>query len=291
MTRLTTINFQEQPFQGHIANIAEQGYQGYFHSHPGIELLYIHQGHGTVTIPQHVYRIEPGTLFIFQPYQLHHVNALHTEEDPYIRTVLSFDPVELQPYLKPYKRLDLMLNYIWKNQMQEQAFTQMHMRHPIESNLLYYKEREICVSGKDERYASLVALLLQYLQEEIDSLSIMIDNATPRSMSHTEFILRWIEEHYAEPYELGRIAEELHLSKYHVSHLFKEETGRTVTDYILALRSKEACRLLMDTSLTVAEIGIRVGWPIASHFSQQFKRWVGCTPLQYRKRNSFRARQ
>lgn len=288
MNRLVTINFKESPFQGRIMNVAEPGYRGYFHTHPGIEILIVHQGQGTVTIPQHVYRIEPGTVFVFQPYQLHHVKATHTEENPYIRTVLSFDPVALQPYFKPYKQIDQMLKYVWKGQMLQQAFPQMHLRHPIEPNLLYHKEHQLGVRDKDnERYASLVALLLQYLQVEVANLSIPIDSTTPRAMSHTEAILRWIEEHFTEPFELNRIAEELHLSKYHISHLFKEETGRTVTDYMLALRSKEACRLLIDSSLSVAEIGVRVGWPIASHFSQQFKRWVGCTPLQYRKKNHF----
>ena len=285
MKRLETIDFQSRPFYGRFLTKAEPGYKGYFHSHPGLEILFVHEGQGVVTLPQHVYPIQPGTMFIFQPYQLHHVRATHTEEYPYIRSLMQFDPVAIHSYVKPYKQLEQMLMYIWKGNLKQQAFPGMHLRYPIEPNIRYYKEQMTAITDKDyDRYASLVALMLQYLQSEIEQLSIPINTTTPLEMTHTEAILRWIEQYYAEPFDLSRLADELHLSKYHISHLFKEDTGQTVTDYILALRSKEACRLLVDTTLPVAEVGVRVGWPIASHFTQQFKRWVGCTPSQYRKR-------
>lgn len=288
MNRLETINFQDNPFHGKFFTEAEINYKGYFHTHGGIEFLIVHEGNGSVTIPQHVYRMEPGSLFIFQPYQLHHVRAMNTTVDPYLRSVFQFDPIALLPYIKPYKQLEQVLMYLWKGQLSQQAFYGMASRYPIEENLLFFENHHTRDRDKQqEHYALLVIQLLQYLQQEMATLAISIEATMPRVMSHTEAILTWIEKHYAEPFELERLASELHLSKYYISHLFKEETGHTVTEYLLALRSKEACHLLMDESLSVAEIGERVGWPIPSHFIQQFKKWVGCTPLQYRKRNSF----
>jgi len=286
MNRLATIEFQSNPFQGRFLVEAEPDYKGFFHSHPGIEILIIHKGRGTVMLPKHVYPIQPGAVFIFQPYQLHHVRAFHTEKHPYVRSLLEFDPAAIQPYLKPYKHLEQILTYIWKSDLKEQVFPDMLTRYPIEPNVHFYKEHlSSDIRTKPERYVSLVAQLLQYLQLEIRHHAITIDTPTPTELSHTEAILRWIEEHYAETFELAQLADELHLSKYYISHLFKADTGRTVTEYIMALRSKEACRLLLDSRLSIAEVGVRVGWPIASHFTGQFKRWVGCTPSQYRKRH------
>ncbi|QNK59311.1 AraC family transcriptional regulator [Paenibacillus sp. PAMC21692] len=286
MKRLETIDFQANPFQGRFLAEAEPDYKGFFHSHPGIEILMIHEGRGTVTLPKHVYSIQPGAVFIFQPHQLHHVRAIHTQEHPYVRSLLEFDPVAIYPYLKPYNHLGRMLTYVWKGDLKEQAFPEMLARYPIEPNIRFYKEHMGSnISLKPERYASLVTQLLHYLQLEISQRSITMNLRTQTGVSHTEAILRWIEEHYTETFDLGQLADELHLSKYHISHLFKADTGRTVTEYIMALRSKEACRLLIDSPLSVAEVGVRVGWPIASHFTGQFKRWVGCTPSQYRKRH------
>lgn len=302
MNRLETINFQNRPFMGKFYTKAEMNYKGYFHTHGGIELLFVHKGSGSVTVPQHVYRMEPGSLFLFQPYQLHHVRAIHTTSDPYVRSVLQFDPIALMPYLKPYKKLEQVFLFLWKGKLSQHAFLNIAQRYPIEQNLAFFQqyiqqEEDESQQGKtqlgnalldwNEHYALLIISVLQFIQQELDQMAVSIQTTNPREMSHTEAILTWIEKHFTEPFELERLANELHLSKYYISHLFKEETGHTVTEYLLALRSKEACYLLMDESLSVAEVGERVGWPIPSHFIKQFKRWVGCTPLQYRKRNTF----
>jgi AraC-like DNA-binding protein len=239
----------------------------------------------SVTLDQQVYRMEPGTLFVFQPYQLHHVSAKVSIESPYIRSVMQFDPLALQPYVKPFQKLGTFFDYVWKGSMYPQVFPQMQTRHPIEAVLQYTASSINYMPKRDlELHAGLLVQILQYLFAELHTLAIEIGAVPSRSLSHIEKILQWVELHYAEPLELERIADALHLSKYHISHLFKEETGRTVTEYVMARRSKEACRMLTGTSLPIAEIGVRVGWPIPSHFSQQFKHWVGCSPLQYRKK-------
>ncbi|WP_214628161.1 helix-turn-helix domain-containing protein [Paenibacillus agaridevorans] len=292
MNRLATIDFQSNPFHGRFLAEAEPDYRGFFHSHSGIEILIIHEGQGSVILPRHVYPIRHGSVFIFQPHQLHHVRALPSEKQPYVRSLLEFDPAALLPYLKSYKHLAQTLTYIWKGDLEEQAFPDMIARYPIEANVRFYNEHlSNDLRTKAERYASLVAQLLQYLQMEIGQRAITIDVAAPMKLSHAETILQWIEEHYTDPFELERLSEELHLSKYYISRLFKSETGRTVTEYVMALRSKEACRLLLDNRLSIAEVGARVGWPIASHFAEQFKRWIGCTPSQYRKRHRSRERE
>ncbi len=285
MKKLQTFDYRNQPFQHRLVSIADHSYQGYFHYHEGIEFLYVHEGQGMVTLDQQVHRIEPGALFVFQPYQLHHVRARVSDDTPYIRSVMQFDPIGLQPFIKPFKQLNSFFHYLWNGKLHTQVFTQLQDRYPIESNLRYIQASTTDNTSMNlELHAGLLMQIMQFLLVESHNLSIAIDSPPSRAMTHIEAILQWVEQHYAEPFSLDRIAGELHLSKYHVSHLFKEETGRSVTEYLMARRIKEACRILADTALPVAEIGVRVGWPIASHFSQQFKHWVGCTPLQYRKR-------
>jgi AraC-like DNA-binding protein len=51
-------------------------------------------------------------------------------------------------------------------------------------------------------------------------------------------------------------------------------------------RMEQACRLLRDTALSVQEIGERVGYQEPLNFSRSFKRSVGLSPTEYRKRTS-----
>ena len=99
-----------------------------------------------------------------------------------------------------------------------------------------------------------------------------------------EQILGWIEHQYAKPFQLEQLAKELHLSTYHLSHLFKEATGISLTEYIAARRMHQAVLLLTSTDKPVAQIAEEIGITNCSYFCKLFKSRMGATPHQYRKR-------
>ena len=286
MNRLQTMNFKQAPFHSKLVDVADESYKGYFHSHEGLELLYVFEGSGTVVIDRQLHALESGSLFLFQPFQLHHVLGKLSEETPYIRSTIHFDPQALMPYISAYKGLSRFFQQAWRSRLHTQMFPRFSDDYPIEPLLRYYNDRIPVEKAavQQELFAQLLVPLFQFLQHRYQqTVAGAEDTSLPRSLSHIELVMNWVEQHYMEPFELDQLAEDMHLSKYHVSHLFKQETGSTITDYLLARRVKEACFLLTTTDLAVAEIGHRVGWPLPSHFIQQFKKWTGSTPLQYRK--------
>lgn len=62
------------------------------------------------------------------------------------------------------------------------------------------------------------------------------DNTALKYDKRTEEILKYINEHLAENLSVEALAEKFYLSKYHLMHKFKEETGYTVHNYILQKR-------------------------------------------------------
>jgi AraC-like DNA-binding protein len=102
-------------------------------------------------------------------------------------------------------------------------------------------------------------------------------------MRYTEKMIAWVEDNYQHNCVLERLATELHLSPFHISHLFHRETGRTLSDYIMARRIREASILLRSSSLSIQEISKRIGYGSAAYFSRVFKRQMGITPQHYRK--------
>lgn len=77
--------------------------------------------------------------------------------------------------------------------------------------------------------------------------------------------------------ELANIA---YLSPFHFLRVFREKTGITPHAYQTQLRIERAKRLLRDR-FTIAETAHAVGFFDQSHFSKQFKRYVGITPGQF----------
>ena len=91
-----------------------------------------------------------------------------------------------------------------------------------------------------------------------------------------------IERHYAEPLSLQDVARAVSLSPGHLTTTVRRRTGRTVQDWITDRRMVEARRLLAGSTLTMAEIGRRVGYADAGYFARVFRRVHGVTPTDWR---------
>lgn len=93
-----------------------------------------------------------------------------------------------------------------------------------------------------------------------------------------------IEERYAEPLTLSRVAAEVGLTPGYLTTSVRRRTGRTVQQWITQRRLQVARQLLADTDDTVATIGRRVGWPDSSYFGKQFRAEHELSPLEWRRR-------
>jgi AraC-like DNA-binding protein len=78
-------------------------------------------------------------------------------------------------------------------------------------------------------------------------------------------------------------------SKFHFSRVFRQVTGISPGRFLSAVRLEEAKRLLVSTSLSVADISNMVGYTSVGTFSARFKHSVGLPPTQYRVRGGVRA--
>lgn len=96
-------------------------------------------------------------------------------------------------------------------------------------------------------------------------------------------IKAYIDLHYTEDIGLQTLADELNISPYYLSHVFKDMTGYSPGQYITRRRVGLAQNLLISTDLTVSEIAARVGYPSPSHFHDRFTKNVGMSPRAYRK--------
>jgi len=81
---------------------------------------------------------------------------------------------------------------------------------------------------------------------------------------------------------LARAASEAGMAPASFSRFFKRATGRTFISYVNELRIGRACRLLLETDLTITEIAYRVGFNNLSNFNRRFRRIRGQAPREYR---------
>jgi AraC family transcriptional regulator len=89
--------------------------------------------------------------------------------------------------------------------------------------------------------------------------------------------------HLDEELTLERLAGETGFSPYHFARLFRQTTGQTPHQFVLGERIRRAQALLSGTDQPLAAIAVESGFASQSHFTQVFRRQLGCTPGQYRR--------
>lgn len=93
-----------------------------------------------------------------------------------------------------------------------------------------------------------------------------------------------IRGRYAESFTLSEIAAAVGVHPNHLARAFRQFFHCTVGDYVRRLRIEEAMRYLYESSLSLTEIAMAVGFSDQSHFSRLFKAHTGLTPTQFRAR-------
>ncbi len=94
--------------------------------------------------------------------------------------------------------------------------------------------------------------------------------------------LQFLEQHFAEHITLSQVADRVFVSQWHLSKLINRHTGKNFFDLVNQLRVKKARELLRDPALKVHEVAEKVGYADVAHFSKNFKRLTGKSPVEYR---------
>ncbi|WP_035346960.1 response regulator [Alkalihalobacillus hemicellulosilyticus] len=93
----------------------------------------------------------------------------------------------------------------------------------------------------------------------------------------------YINKHFQLDLKASDIAEKHFITPNYFSVLFKQETGKSFSEYVNSLRIRKASELLSETSNKVFEIAEYVGYKEYKYFVQVFKKHVGVTPTQFRR--------
>lgn len=111
---------------------------------------------------------------------------------------------------------------------------------------------------------------------------ITIDDAETERMKR---ILDFTLAHFQEEIQLETVAEIAHLTVPAFCRYFKKRTQKTYIEFLNQLKITNARKLLTDSELSVAQVGLECGFYNLSNFHQLFKRQTGLSPLQYKKVN------
>ncbi len=144
----------------------------------------------------------------------------------------------------------------------------------LERNLAYVN-KVMQIDNQEDLCAWISTALNEFIE-------LVYSSQDAKKMTQIRPAINYIDANYDKDIGLTEIAGASRLSVSRLAHLFKEQMGITVIDYLGGVRIERAKQLLLATDQNCTEICFQVGYHNQSYFSRVFKTLVGVTPLQFR---------
>jgi AraC-like DNA-binding protein len=117
---------------------------------------------------------------------------------------------------------------------------------------------------------------------ELSSSAMVMQNATDSSRMNKVF--EHVMQHYQVNIRLDEVAQLASMSESAFSRYFKKRTRRTFSEFLAEIRIEHACKLLIESNYSVAEVSYESGFNNLSNFNRQFKEAKNLTPLAFRNK-------
>ncbi len=236
------------------------------HMHKELEIVYVKSGSAIAYVDRQTYRLQQGDLFFAFPNQIHYYETL--ERGEFLLLICS-------PHLI-YDCAELLSAHIPTKNVIESAIDDPSLAPILE--LLQKLEGDYAKTAAFGYLNALLSVLLPRVKL----------TKTDSKKSSLASVIVYCTRHFQEDLTLDAVANELHLSKYYVSHLINRELNRNFNDYINDLRVGAACKLLSETHRKIADISEEVGFGTIRSFNRAFQASMHQTPAQWRAAMSHR---
>lgn len=143
---------------------------------------------------------------------------------------------------------------------------------------------------ENNSFYSLIKLLIILHELSIDkgmrelstgqfAANVMHQHSSDESLGR---VMDYLSRHYSEVIRLSEVAEMVNMSESSFCRFFKQHTSKSFIDFLTDIRLGAASRALIDSSLSIAEIGYDCGFNNLSNFNRIFKKKKGVTPSEFR---------
>lgn len=139
-----------------------------------------------------------------------------------------------------------------------------------------------------ELKTALLRIKQSFESEQLSCSEIFNYNLAVKSPEEIAEVLKtYLINNYNKDISLNMIAKNMNYSSSYLTKLFQQQYDTTPIKFIISLRMCKAKHYLTHTSelLTIAEVGNIVGYQDQAYFSRIFKKYIGCSPSNYREQN------
>lgn len=250
------------------------------HWHDEIEFVLVTNGEADFQIDDVSYHMKEKDILMIPPNRLHFATQETGKAFDFIAVVFSVDfisptheDVIYQKYVAPF--------------LNQQIIFQGAAGHEIEEIL--YKIKKYYVKKpfgyeleiKTELY-QLWSKLVRYVGNANENAEKVPLKSSTKAKQIKE-VISYLKKHYTEIVSSKDISEQFHLSEGYLCRMFKDITGKTLTDYLNYYRVTMSTYLLLEADMEISQIALSVGFNNASYYNKMFRKYMNKTPGEFRK--------
>ncbi len=237
------------------------------HKHPFCEIMFVLAGRGQAIIDGVPCQIKKGDLVIYNP------DTLHEE--------FTVDDQGLE--LAFFGITNFQIGHMPIDHLTDRGASPIIHTKKEEEQFRFYFTSLVAEVYNERAYSELIAkywarlILIGILRLSDISQAKFVTNAVFNR------IHQHLSQNFARIDSMEQICDELKVSKYYLSHVFRNYMGMPPMQYITSRRIAYAKKLLQETNLSASAIGEECGYKDQVLFFKAFKRLEGMTPLAYRR--------
>ena len=245
----------------------------FIHSHNHFEILVVTSGKINNVLNDKSYILSQNEVYFIRPDDKHKLLAVpNCSESQHINFLLKSD------YVKHY--LDLIDSYFYETVL----LTNKPLKFTIQPNLSS-KIINSCIAMQsdtvDNEYRNYQCKILVN-----KLLNTFIESYYPQRSIYPDWFsnLLFSLNNPRLKSSTAEIANKINYSYSHLTRIFKELMGTTITNYIKKIKMEFAASLIKNTDKTILEIAEEINYDSISYFNHSFKNEFGMTPSEMRKR-------
>ncbi len=251
------------------------------HWHSSAEFVLFQKTGSRFTIGETTYETDAGDIILVWPRELHEVS--HAKADSYLLLQFSSNVIENSIDLAAAMRFLNKCHYI--SAAQEPELCEKLCGYFYELKEIYETEQYFIETKCKIVVYRILLLIGEYVMREHREL-IGDEHFSDKAWEYVRNACSFISEHYDENISQAEVADEIGLSPYYFSKLFKEYTKTTFPAYLASIRVQNAIKLLTNEKLSVTECAFMAGFQSATTFNKVFREMTGCSPKEFRKLHS-----
>lgn len=249
------------------------------HTHDYYEFYFFLQGNISVVIGKRKYILKTGDI-VFIPPGVSHQTINHDTTYPYRRFVFWISKSYYQHLIELTRDYAYIVDYTSEKQHY------VYHNELINFNIIQARLFNLLEEIHSQRFGRDAKLNLGICDLLLNLNRMAYEQSNPsiykKNQKLYEHLLVYIESHLEDELSLDHLADVFYVNKYHISHIFKENLGFSVHQYITKKRLA-MCRdaLLGDTN--IGDIISMYGFKDYSSFYRAFKKEFGQSPKEYRE--------